>query len=51
LVGLDAMLGRPGDYFRASLFVPLERLDFSTVHEAVTLADTLFLRLAAWYGD
>jgi hypothetical protein len=48
---LDAVLGRPNDYYQASLFVPLEGLDSPVVAEAVVLADTLFPRVAAWYAD
>ena len=48
---LDAVLGRPNDYFQASLFVPLEGLDSPVVQDAVALADTVFPRLAAWYAE
>jgi hypothetical protein len=48
-VGLDAVLGRPNDYVKMSLIAPLDGLDSPAVQAAVSLADTVFPRLAAWY--
>ena len=54
LVALDAVRGHPNDYFRATLATPLPSADSPAAREAageaVTLAETLFSRLAAWYG-
>ncbi len=51
LAVFDGLLGRPNDYFQATLFVPLDRLDSPAVPDAVALADTVFQRLAIWYAD
>ncbi|MGH2354750.1 MAG: hypothetical protein ACRDJN_24335 [Chloroflexota bacterium] len=50
MVALDATLGRPNDYYRASLMAPLTALDSLAAREVVALADTLFPRLATWYA-
>jgi hypothetical protein len=51
LMAVDAVLGRPNDYYQLSLQVPLDRLDSPKAQEAMALADELFPRLAAWYGE
>ncbi|HEY7066110.1 MAG TPA: hypothetical protein VII06_31850 [Chloroflexota bacterium] len=51
LVFLDGVLGQPNDYYQVSLVTPLERPDAPVAPAVVALADTLFPRLASWYGD
>jgi hypothetical protein len=50
-VVLDGISGRSNDYHLTRIFVPLEKLDSVTVPAALTLAETLMPRLAAWYGS
>lgn len=50
LVAFDAILGYPNDYFRANLLVPLDTLDSPEATQGEQLAQTLFTRLAGWYG-
>ncbi len=50
LVALDATLGRRNGYYRAYLMAPQGRLAAPAPGEMAALADTLFARLAAWYG-
>ncbi len=50
LVAFDAILGYPNDYFRANLLVPLDTLDSPAAAQGEQLAQTLFTRLASWYG-
>jgi hypothetical protein len=50
MVAVDALLGRPNDYYLLRLLAPLDRLDGDRVADVVALADTLFPRLAAWYA-
>jgi hypothetical protein len=50
MVAFDAGLGHRNDYFRVFLLAPLRGVNPADVSALVTLADTLFLRLASWYG-
>jgi len=51
MVVLDALFGRPNEYYMLRILVPLDRLDSPAATEAVRLAETLFPRLAAWYAN
>jgi lambda repressor-like predicted transcriptional regulator len=52
LAELDAVLDRPNDYFLARILVPFNpELEPPPVSAAASLADSVFPRLAAWYGD
>jgi hypothetical protein len=51
MVALDSIVARPNHYFRANIIMALEGLDPARARHAVALADTLFLRLASWYGQ
>jgi hypothetical protein len=46
----DAQLGRPNDYYLARVVVPFDERDRSATQASVALADTLFPRLAGYYG-
>lgn len=50
LVALDAVFGQPNDYFLARVLVPLHELDASQAAQVAGLAESLFPRLASWYG-
>ena len=47
---LDAQLGRPNDYYLARVVVPFDERDRAATLANVALADTLFPRLAGYYG-
>jgi hypothetical protein len=47
---VDAQLGRPNDYYLARLVAPFDERDRSAIERSVALADTLFPRLADYYG-
>ena len=51
LVIFDAVLGRPNDYYLLRVYAPLSQLDASATRPVAELADTLFPRLAAFYGS
>ena len=48
---VDAVLGRPNDYFKVYVAAPLDRSDSPAAQDVVVLAETLFTRLSAWYRD
>jgi hypothetical protein len=50
LVALDSVIGRPNDYYLLRVYAPLSDEDASTASVVAALADTLFARVAAWYG-
>jgi hypothetical protein len=50
LVIVDAVLGRQNDYYLLRLYAPLSQLDASATQPVAELADTLFPRLAGFYG-
>jgi hypothetical protein len=50
LVALDAVLGRPNDYYLMSVLAPLDSANTSGTAEVIQLADALFPRVAAWYA-
>jgi hypothetical protein len=51
MVAVDAVLGRPNDYFLARVLVPLaEANDQTAAREAANLAALVFPRLSAWYS-
>jgi hypothetical protein len=47
---VDAQLGRANDYYLARVVVPFVEGDRPATQRAVALAETLFPRLAAYYG-
>jgi hypothetical protein len=48
---LDALLGRPNDYYLARIVVPFDGNDLTAARQAVALADTIFPRLATYYAN
>jgi hypothetical protein len=51
LVGFDAMLGHPNDYYLLRVAVPVSGADVRTGAQAgAALVDVLFPRLAGWYA-
>jgi|GEM_PF-2562911 hypothetical protein len=50
LSAFDSVLGRPNDYFRTNLLVPLAAPDAPEATQGMQLAQVLFARLAAWYS-
>jgi hypothetical protein len=50
-VVLDAVAGRPNDYYRVTVLAPLGGPDPRAARDLTTLADALFPRLAAWYAN
>lgn len=50
-VALDAVAGRPNDYYRIAVLAPLGGLDPRAAREVTSLADALFPRLATWYAN
>ena len=51
MVAFDASLGRPNDYFKAYILAPLRDSGPEEARAVASLADTLFPRLASWYGS
>jgi hypothetical protein len=47
---VDAQLGRANDYYLARIVVPFDEGDRSATQRSVALADSLFPRLAGYYG-
>jgi hypothetical protein len=50
MAGLDALFGQPNDYFLARVVVPVHEIGASRAGRAADLAESLFPRLAGWYG-
>ncbi len=51
LVALDAVLGRPNDYYLMSVLAPFDPANAPATAEVTQLADALFPRVAAWYAS
>jgi len=50
LVALDSVVGTPNEYYLLRVYAPLSELDPAAAGAVATLADTLFSRVADWYG-
>jgi hypothetical protein len=50
LATADGLVGQPGDYYQLTLLTRLDGLDTSSARQITELADTLFPRVANWYG-
>ena len=52
MYGLDTLVGRSNDYYLLRIIAPLTGRDAARdAQQAVQLADTVFPRVAAWYGS